>query len=92
MALASIDDALAQYNANIPWYLSQAAAQACLEAVQYLLINRAQKQGDRGSEMNYESLAKEKTAIETFLGAAAPRAFGRSRINVARFGRGSCIQ
>lgn len=89
MALSSISAALAQYNASIPWHVSQATATAALEAVQYLLVNRAQRAGDRGSELNYESLEKEKEALEKFLGATAPRAFGRSRLNPAIFrGRG----
>lgn len=88
--LASIPAALAQYNANIPWHTSQAAATAALEAIQYLLINRAQKMGDHGSEINYESLTSVKNDIQQFLGATAPRAFGRSRTNTARFcGRSS---
>jgi hypothetical protein len=86
MPLSSITDALAQYNANIPWFGSQAAATAALEAIQFLLINRAQRMGDHGQDLNYESLNTEKAALEKFLGATAPRAFGRSRVNRARFG------
>jgi hypothetical protein len=89
MALASIQAALDQYNANLSWQLSASAAQAALEAVRYLLMNRPQKQADQGSELNYESLAIESRKLETFLGVSAPRAFGRSRVNVARFCDGS---
>lgn len=92
MALTSIDAALAQYNASIPWLTSQAAAQAALEAIQYLLVNRPQGQTDQGSELNYESLAAEKADIQKFLGGTAPRAFGRSRFNTARFCGGSSIE
>jgi hypothetical protein len=92
MALASIEAALDQYNANIPWSASQAAATLALQALQYLMVNRAQKQGSRGSELNYESLASEKAAIEKFLGSTTPRAFGRSRRNAARFCGGGGIQ
>lgn len=89
MALASIQAALAQYNANIPWHVSKSAAMAALEAVQYLLINRPQHGSDQGADMNFESLAGEKASLEKFLGATAPRAFGRSRRVSASFGRAS---
>jgi hypothetical protein len=71
--------ALAQYNANLSWQSSEASATAALEAVRFLLLNRAQVQADMGSSLNYASLESEKAALEKFLGATAPRAFGRSR-------------
>ena len=86
MALTSIQAALAQYNAACPWHLSQANATLALAAIQYLLANRAQKLEDRGSTINFESLIVEKKAIEQFLGATAPRSFGRSRRVRACFG------
>lgn len=79
MALASISDALAQYNANLSWQGSTSAAQSALEAIRYLLVNRAQRLDDQGSSLNFESLANEAKKLESFLGATAPRAFGRSR-------------
>ena len=79
MALASIADALVQYNANLGWHQSLASAELALEAVRYLLVNRAQRVGDSGSTLDYASLESEKQALEKFLGATAPRAFGRSR-------------
>lgn len=85
MALACIDDALTQYNANIPWSGSIGAARSCLEAVQYLLINRVQSINDKNIEARYESLLDEKHALEKFLGATSPRSFGRSRRNIATF-------
>jgi len=85
MSLATISDAITQYNANLGWNTSQASAQLALEAVQFLLINRAQKLDDRGSAINFESLQTEKAALEKFLGATAPRSFGRSRTCHASF-------
>lgn len=86
MALSSITDALTQYNANLSWQTSQSSAAAALEAVRFLLVNRAQQSGDQGSTLNYESLQKESEKLEKFLGATSPRAFGRSRRVTAAFG------
>lgn len=84
MALASIDDALTQYAANAVWEGSQAAATAALEAVRYLLVNRARTINASGTtDVSYESLMSEKAALEKFLGATAPRAFGRFRRTTA---------
>jgi hypothetical protein len=92
MAIATVNDALAQYAANLSWQTSQASAQAALEAVRFLLINRPQRMDDNGSTMNFEQLEKEKAALEKFLGATAPRAFGRSRVNRATFSGTSGIE
>jgi hypothetical protein len=86
MALSSISQALAQFNANAGWYTTQGSAALRLEAVEYLLTNRAQKMGDQGSELNYESLESQAQVLRQFVGAGAPRAFGRSRYAPARFG------
>jgi hypothetical protein len=89
MALSSITDAINQYNANLAWNTDPAQAQLALQAVRYLLINRAQIMDDQGQKLSFESLRDEKAALEKFLGATSPRAFGRSRVNGARFcGRG----
>lgn len=77
--LTTIAQALTQFNANANWYLSMAAAQARLEAVEFLLTQRAQRAGDQGSELNFESLNDQAQVLRAFIGAGAPRAFGRSR-------------
>ncbi len=77
--LTSVSAALTQFNANAAWYLSNASAQLRLEAVEYLMVNRAQKIEDQGSTLNYESLADQALVLRKFLGAGSPRAFGRSR-------------
>lgn len=79
MSLSSVSDALAQYNANLSWQTSQASAMLALEAIRFLLANRPQRMDDQGSSINYESLQTQATKLETFLGATAPRTFGRSR-------------
>lgn len=85
MALASISDALAQYNANLSWQNSLASAQLALEAIRFLLVNRAEKMADQGSTIDFASLNTEKAALEKFLGATSPRAFGRKRTLRAEF-------
>jgi hypothetical protein len=79
MALATVADALAQYNANVDWHSSRSSADLALQAIRFLLVNRAQRQEDVGSTLNYESLEQEKVALEQFLGATSSRAFGRRR-------------
>lgn len=79
MALATVSDALNQYNANLAWQSSRASAESALEAVRFLLVNRGQMVEDQGSRVNFESLTTEKAALEKFLGATSARAFGRSR-------------
>ena len=91
MALGSITDALTQYNANLGWHQSPASAELALEAIRYLLVNRAKTMDDQGQKIDFESLTTEKAALEKFLGATNPRAFGRSRRNIASFGRGGGI-
>jgi hypothetical protein len=79
MSIASVSDALAQYNANLDWHTSQSKATNALSAIRYLLVNRAQKMADQGTEVDYEGLQAESVKLERFLGASAPRAFGRKR-------------
>lgn len=79
MAITSVDTALSQYNANLDWHTSQAKATDALSAIRYLMANRAQKLSDQGTEVDYESLQAESVKLERFLGASAPRAFGRKR-------------
>lgn len=85
MALTDIPSALAQYTASLPWQSSLANAQSALDAVRYLLINRGQNMSLQGVGLTYESLENEKKALEQFLGATAPRSFGRSRRVSAAF-------
>jgi len=85
MAITDITSALAQYNAALPWQSSQSSAQSALDAIRYLLIFRAQHLSDSGTQFSYETLLEEKKSLERFLGATAPRAFGRSRRNTASF-------
>ena len=68
MALASITAALAQYNANALWHESTVKANLALEAVRYLIVNRAQSSGHAGTSLNYEMLQDEAKRIEKYLG------------------------
>lgn len=56
--------AIAQYNDNLRWWDSQAKAQNLLEAVLWLLANRAQVMADRGATLNYSSLEKLREQLE----------------------------
>ena len=70
MALTSsstLSDALAQYNDNLSWEGSASKAVLALEAVRWLLANRAQGFSIEGRSLNYASLEKEKDQLETFV-------------------------
>jgi len=61
MALSStstVTDAIAQYNDNIRWWESAAAAANLLEAVLYLLANRGWEIETGGHRLKYESLVQ----------------------------------
>jgi hypothetical protein len=79
MSIASIGAALALVNSNLPPWQSQASAQSFLNGAAYLQINRAQHLEETTTIINFESLECQVKAANQFLGASAPRAFGRSR-------------
>lgn len=68
MALASITAALAQWNENALWHESTTKAGLALEALRYLIVNRAQSSGHAGTNLNYEMLQDEAKKIEKYLG------------------------
>ena len=73
MALTSsstLTDALAQYNDNLSWDGDRTKAQNALEAVRWLLANRAQSQSIAGLNINYADLRDEKRKLEMFVSAA----------------------
>lgn len=79
MSFASISDALNQLNANLPPWPSQASAGICLSAATYLQVNRAQSLEETTTSFRLEKIENLVCRATKFLGASAPRAFGRSR-------------
>lgn len=79
MSIASIGAALAIVNSNLPPWGSISCAQQFLNGAVYLQINRAQQLGETTTHIDFESLESNVCAAQKFLGATAPRAFGRSR-------------
>lgn len=70
MALTSastLTDALAQYNDNLGWDGDPTKAALALEAVRWLLINRAQSQSMAGMNLNYADLRAEKERLEQYV-------------------------
>ena len=93
MAITDVTSALAQYNANPPSTWSDpAAAAACLDAVYWLLGNRAKVLADQGTTVNFEGFEGIRATLETRLGTKAPRANGRSRRVGAAFANDGGIQ
>lgn len=80
--------AKAQYNCNLPsTWGNRSAAQACLDAIYFLLDNRASEQTDANTRLQYEQYESRKKTLETRLGTSAPEANGRKRRVTAAFGR-----
>jgi len=70
MALTSAStqaEALAQYNDNLAWDGNTTKAQNALEAVRWLLVNRAASQSIAGINLNYSDLQNEKKRLEDFV-------------------------
>lgn len=70
MALTSsstLADALGQYNDNLLWDESATKAQNALEAIRWLLANRAQNMESTEHKQEYASMSAEKTRIESYL-------------------------
>ena len=84
MALATLAEALAQYNANLDWEGSPAKAALALQAVRWLLVNRATLMQDGGTQLQYDSLASEKRSLEAYVratsGAGATFVRGKPRL------------
>ena len=71
---STLADALAQYNDNLSWEGDVTKATAALEAVRWLLINRAQTMAGGGQQLNYGSLENEKKKLEAFVSSASSAA------------------
>lgn len=78
--------AKSQYNANPPsTWGNRAAAAACLDALYFLVDNRASDQMDANTRLQYEMYSQRITTLQTRLGTVAPSASGRSRRVTASF-------
>lgn len=70
MALTSsstLSDALAQYNDNLSWDGDATKATNALEAIRWLLINRAQATSRNGRTINFAALEIEKKKLESYV-------------------------
>ncbi len=82
---STLDDALAQYNDNLNWEGDITAARAALAAVRWILVNRPKIVATNDRNINFESLAAEKTHLESFISA------NDTTINRAGFVRGHAL-
>jgi len=87
--ITSREEALRQYDESLPWQQSRDAAWKALEAVQWLLMHRAQDQGHSGATLKYEELSYQHDVIVNFLGIAiaAPSTGGDSVTGTAAAAR-----
>jgi hypothetical protein len=71
MALTSSStytNAIAQYNDSLRWWASESAAKNHLEAIEWLIGNRAGSMSDGGSSLNYDDLENKRRDLVRFLG------------------------
>lgn len=61
-------DARAQWNDNLLWEGSPAKAANALEAIRWLLVNRAEASTADGRSTNFASLESEKKKLEDYVG------------------------
>ena len=85
MALTTITAALTQYNENALWHESSVKALLALEALRFLLVNRAQQSGHAGTNLNYEALAEEVKKIEGYLGVTRSVNSGGQKSGLYKF-------
>ncbi len=64
---STLQDALDQYADNLSWEGSPAKAVLALEAVRYILLNRAEATATNGRSANYASLEAEKARLESYV-------------------------
>lgn len=76
----------AQFDANANWYDSDAAARLRLEAVEWMIVHRADHRQDQSASLSFESLQSMAETLRAQIGAGVPRANGRSRTSTAMFG------
>lgn len=88
MALTSVStqtEALAQLNNNLAWEGNPTKAADCLEAVRWLLFNRAQSMSTDGRSLNYEELKEQEKKISEYVAAVGTAAMaGRRSFTQAR--------
>jgi len=84
---STLATALAQYNDNLSWDGSPAKAVLALEAVRWLLINRAESISGENESINYASIDSEKGKLESYIAAAGTT----SRSTKTSFTRGRML-
>ena len=72
MSLATISEALAQYNDNLDWDTDATKARLALSALRFLKVNRAQALSGAGSGLTFEAIDAEIESISAFLSVAEP--------------------
>lgn len=68
-ANSTIADAYAQLNANLRWHDDITKARNCLEAIDWLVVNRPQNQSSGPNIINYAALENLRTDIQAFVQA-----------------------
>jgi len=60
-------EVLAQYNNNLSWDGDIVKAKLALEAIRWLLVNRAAKLSINGRNLDYTSLEKQEESLSSFV-------------------------
>jgi len=68
---STLDDALAQLNANLLWDTSPSKAQLALEAVRWLIFNRATVIAEGASRLDFERLEAMEKKLAAFVASSS---------------------
>lgn len=84
---STLDEVLAQYNDNLSWDGDAIKAVLALEAIRWLLVNRAASFSQAGRSINYSALEQEKSRLEDYVSDFG-NAVSSKRVT---FTRGRCL-
>jgi len=64
---STITEAIGQYNDNLLWEGDATKSRNCLEAIRFILANRAARMASDSESFDFESLKDQAQKIETYL-------------------------
>jgi len=80
---STVTDAIAQYNDNLLWEGDASKSRNCLEAIRFILGNRAARMASDTESFDFESLKDQAQKIEAYL-AVSTTTVGRTSFTQGR--------
>jgi len=85
MAIADLDEALAQRAANVPWHGDLSKARLAFEAIDWIIINRPQIIATNNRTINFSKLDEQWQELSNYL------AIKDTNVNRCSFTRGGML-